>query len=78
MKYSLKINYFFFKKTKIIIIEKIIFISIFTFLLYINLVKNFTNTQKTSEVSQSNSNYFKMKNNSSYSSAFILYLFKVY
>ena len=63
MKYSLKINYFFFKKAKIIIIEKIIFISIFTFLLYINLVKNFTNTQKTSEVSQSNSNYFKMKNN---------------
>ena len=52
MKYSLKI-----------IIEKIIFISIFTFLLYINLVKNFITTQKTSEVSQSNSNYFKMKNN---------------
>ena len=63
MKYSLKINYFFFKKAKIIIIEKIIFISIFTFLLYINLVKNFITTQKTSEVSQSNSNYFKMKNN---------------
>ena len=63
MKYSLKINYFFFKKAKIIIIEKIIFISIFTFLLYINLVKNSTTTQKTSEVSQSKSNYFKMKNN---------------
>lgn len=63
MKYSLKINYFFFKKTKIIIIEKIIFISIFTFLLYINLIKNITTTQKTSEDSQSNSNYFKMKNN---------------
>ena len=63
MKYSLKINYFFLKKIKIIIIEKIIFISIFTFLLYINLVKNFITTQKTSEVSQSNSNYFKMKNN---------------
>jgi hypothetical protein len=29
----------------------------------INLVKNFITTQKTSEVSQSNSNYFKMKNN---------------
>ena len=63
MKYSLKINYFFFKKAKIIIIEKIIFISIFTFLLYINLVKNSTTTQKASEDSQSKSNYFKMKNN---------------
>lgn len=60
---SIIINYFFLLKIKIIIIKKIIFISTFSFLLYINLIKKIIVTQKNNEVSQSQSKFFKMKNN---------------
>jgi len=60
---SIIINYFFLSKIKIIIIKKIIFISILSFLLYINLIKKLIVTQKNNEVSQSQSKFFEMKNN---------------
>ena len=63
---SIIINYFFLSKIKIIIIKKIIFISTFSFLLYINLIKKLIITQKNNEVSQSQSKFFKMKNNLDY------------
>ena len=55
-----KINYFFLSKTKIINIKKFIFI--FSFLLYINLIKKFIISQKNNEVSQFQPKYFQMKN----------------
>ena len=63
MNFSSIINYFFLSKIKIIIIKKIIFISILSFLLYINLIKKLIVTQKNNEVSQSQSKFFEMKNN---------------
>jgi len=80
MKYSLKINnYFFLSKTKIIIIKIIISISIFYFLLYRNLIKATTISQKQNEVSQANSTYFNVKNNLDFFKLFdikYLYSFK--
>ena len=64
MKFSSKIiNYLFLSKTKIIIVKKILFILIYSFLLYINSTKNVTITQKNRNISQSLSLIFKMKNN---------------
>ena len=81
MKFSSKIiNYLFLSKTKIIIIKKIKFIIIFSFLLYINSIKNLIiNTQKNREVSQSLSKYFKMRKNLDFFKLFdikYLYSFK--
>lgn len=80
MKFTSKIiNYFFLLKTKKIIITKIIFFSIFSFLLYINLIKIFIITLKKNEVSQPQSINFKMTNNFDYFKLFdikYLYSFK--
>ena len=64
--FSKNINYFFLSKIKIIIIKKILIITIFPFLLYINLTKNITITQERRETSQSLPKYVKMKNNLNY------------
>ena len=63
MKFSSKINYFFLSKTKIIIIKKFIFFSIFSFLLYINSIKKFIINLKNNEMNQPQSIDFKLTNN---------------
>jgi len=73
------INYFFLSKTKIIIIFKIIFFSIFCFLLYINSIKLFIITLKNNEVSQPKYINLKMINNLDFFKLFdvkYLYSFK--
>ena len=63
MKFSSKIfNYFFLSKTKLIIKLKIIFFSIFSFLLYINSIKIFIITSKNNEISQPQSINLKLTN----------------
>ena len=70
-------NFFFLIKTKINIIEKIIFFSIFVFYLY--SVNNLILILKTNEISQPQSIYFKMPNNLGFFQLFdikYLYSFK--
>ena len=80
MKFSSKIiNYFFLSKTKIIIKLKIIFFSIFSFLLYINSIKIFLITFKNNEFSQPQSINLKMTNKLNFFKIFdlkYLYSFK--
>ena len=73
------INYFFLSKIKIIIILKIIFFSIFSFLLYLNLIKIFIITPKNNELSQPQSLNLTIINNLDFFKLFdikYLYSFK--
>jgi len=80
MKFSSKIiNYFFLSKTKIININKIIFFSIFSFLLYINSIKIFIITPKNNEESLTKTINLKQTNNLDFIKLFdikYLYSFK--
>jgi len=79
MKFFSKINYFFLSKTKIININKIIFFSIFSFLLYINSIKIFIIIPKNNEGSQTKTINLKKTNNLDYLKLFdikYLYSFK--
>jgi len=80
MKFSSKnINYFFLSKTKIININKIIFFSMFSFLLYINSIKIFIITEKNNEGSQTKTINLKQTNNLDFFKLFdikYLYSFK--
>ena len=78
MKFSSKIiNYFY--SSKIIIIKKFIFFSIFSFLLYINLINIFIINQKYNEMNQPQYINFKFTNNLDFFKLFdikYLYSFK--
>ena len=80
MKFSSKIiNFFFLSKTKIIIIKKFIFFSIFSFLLYINSIKIYFINLKNNEINQPKSINFKLTNNLAFFKLFdikYLYSFK--
>ena len=80
MKFSSKIiNFFFLSKTKIIIIKKFIFFSIFSFLLYINSIKIYFINLKNNEINQPKSINFKLTNNLDFFKLFdikYLYSFK--
>jgi len=74
--FSKIINYFFLLKTKIFIIKKIIFFTLFFFLLYINLIKIFIITPKRNETNQPHSIKLNLANNLDFFKLFdIKYLF---